>query len=358
MLTYVSQALAASLSVLLLWATLGHAAQYYISPSGNNGNNCSEGAPCQTIQQGVSLLSAGDTLYLRGGNYSGGGNNIGYPTNTPFPSGTSWSNAVTIAAYPGETVTVVNGGMTFNAGGDLGHGAGGEKYIIIDRINFFGVNAGFFADDDTDHIRIQNLVLDSNGYYPGAHYNIVSGGGQFIEVLNVEIKNSSGYGIYWFGQDSLFDNLNVHHNCAYGVHMYHDPQPSGPRDDVDRNTLRNSWIHDNDTGGDAGCPYADTDQGGSIIGAGFNNKAYNNVFSNNYFGLQLNGRCNQCEIYNNVMYGNRAYGLYASNYNNEVTNMVVRNNVQYNNPAGDFFNEGAPGLTMTHNWTGSQGNPQ
>jgi len=42
---------------------------YYVSTTGNNSNNGSLSSPWQTIQFGVNQLSAGDTLFIRGGNY-------------------------------------------------------------------------------------------------------------------------------------------------------------------------------------------------------------------------------------------------------------------------------------------------
>jgi hypothetical protein len=283
---------------------------YYVAPNGSDSNPCAQAHPCQTIAKGASMLKPGDTLYLRGGTYS---DNIGYPTTHPFPSGTSWDQPITIAAAPGETpiLRAPGKGITFLKG---------EHYITVDGITV--QQSGFFVNCDVHHIRLQNSILDLQS--PGGpHQNIVSGCGRFIEVLNTEIKNSNGYGIYWFGQDSLFDGVDVHHNCGYGVHIYHDPQPGPEPNDVHRNTLRNSTIHDNDTGGETGCSDSGTDFGGTVVTAGTGNKVYNNVFTNNFGGLTIGSRCQECEAYNNTIRNNRGYAMEVGNASARVHDNVV-----------------------------------
>src|SRR5262252_5990285 len=77
-------------------------ATYYTSRSGSDGNSCataqSTSSPKATVNGGISCLSAGDTLLVRGGTYD--------EQIASVPSGTSWNSVVRIAAYPGETVWV------------------------------------------------------------------------------------------------------------------------------------------------------------------------------------------------------------------------------------------------------------
>ena len=84
------------------------ASPFYVSTTGNDANAGTSAAPWRTLRYGVSRLTAGDTLYIRGGTY-GGGSNYDYriaDDTITIPSGTSFSNAVTIAGYPGEAVTI------------------------------------------------------------------------------------------------------------------------------------------------------------------------------------------------------------------------------------------------------------
>ncbi|MFT3890105.1 MAG: right-handed parallel beta-helix repeat-containing protein [Anaerolineales bacterium] len=51
-------------------SALGATNDYYVSPNGDNANSCTFAAPCQTIQKGVDMLQAGDTLHIMEGVYS------------------------------------------------------------------------------------------------------------------------------------------------------------------------------------------------------------------------------------------------------------------------------------------------
>lgn len=82
-------------------------ATYYVATTGNNSSgNGSIGAPWRTIQYGANQLSAGDTLYIRGGTY--------VEAVKISRSGTSGS-PITIKAYTGETV-IIDGQYTYPTG--------------------------------------------------------------------------------------------------------------------------------------------------------------------------------------------------------------------------------------------------
>jgi hypothetical protein len=80
-------------------ATLTHTpTTYYVSPSGSDASPGTLAQPFANVQHGVNQLSAGDTLLLRAGNY--------YENVTVVASGTA-SAPITLAAYPGETPTLI-----------------------------------------------------------------------------------------------------------------------------------------------------------------------------------------------------------------------------------------------------------
>jgi len=81
------------------------AATYYVATTGNDANPGTQAQPFRTIRKGLTVLRAGDTLYLRGGTYNEGIN----AQNQTIASGTSWENPVTIAGYPGEGATLRDG---------------------------------------------------------------------------------------------------------------------------------------------------------------------------------------------------------------------------------------------------------
>src|SRR5262245_21651816 len=141
---------ATMITVLLIGGILSPrvatAATYYVAITGSDANPGSQSQPFRTIGKGVSVLAAGDTLYLREGTYTN--QHVGYPTSQSVPSGTSWSNAVTIAGYQDETVTLTGIQLL-----------GTEQYLIFDKLILdasSGSFGGIFLNCDVHHIRFQN----------------------------------------------------------------------------------------------------------------------------------------------------------------------------------------------------------
>ena len=83
--------------LLILMASPVIAADYYISPSGNDAGSGSVGDPWRSLSRADGSLSAGDTLYCRGGTYT---STLDYFQSSA--SGTQ-NNPITIRNYPGET---------------------------------------------------------------------------------------------------------------------------------------------------------------------------------------------------------------------------------------------------------------
>ena len=54
---------------LLGWSAVAYGADYYVATNGSDAAAGTLGAPFETIQHGVDLLGAGDTLHVRGGRY-------------------------------------------------------------------------------------------------------------------------------------------------------------------------------------------------------------------------------------------------------------------------------------------------
>ena len=82
---------------------------FYVDPStlGNDNNSGSLSSPWKTLGSSVGKLSAGDTLYLRGGIY--------YESNVSIAILGSESNHITIKNYPNETPVIDGGYQDFRA---------------------------------------------------------------------------------------------------------------------------------------------------------------------------------------------------------------------------------------------------
>ncbi|ANN35855.1 hypothetical protein A9498_31375 (plasmid) [Bacillus thuringiensis serovar coreanensis] len=70
---------------------------YYVSTTGDDANSGTINSPFRTIQKASSVLTAGDTVLIRGGTYN--------ETVIPKNDGTN-GNLIVYKAYPGETVTI------------------------------------------------------------------------------------------------------------------------------------------------------------------------------------------------------------------------------------------------------------
>jgi parallel beta-helix repeat protein len=304
-----------ALLTLLLTTSCAHAGNmYYVSPSGSDSAPCSQAQPCQTIDRGVRALASGDTLYLRGGNY--GAQQIGQYGPTPVPSGSSWETATTIASYPGETATFQNGGISM---------VNGSSYIIFDRLIMY--NGGLYLDASAHHIRFQNGELSAQE--PG--YNIVAGRGAFLEVLNSKIHGAMAqydlsqpypggyYGFYWQGSDSVFDGNEVYDNSGYGFHIFSSGSNSVSNNMVSNNTIYGNGFDDGPRG-QSTCAV--------ILSTGAGNKACNNVVYRNKCGIQIDYRCNDCQVIANTVYDNQDFGIAIAGGSHRV---VVKDNVTWGN---------------------------
>lgn len=104
---------------LFLSSAAASANTYYVDSSATPGGNGSISSPFQTINEGLSSAYAGDTVYVRAGNYLG---------TVVFPrGGNSETERITLKAYGSESVFVSNTGKVL----DLN-----QPYITIENIVF------------------------------------------------------------------------------------------------------------------------------------------------------------------------------------------------------------------------------
>lgn len=83
------------------WFTTSvQASNYYVATNGSDSNSGTLSAPWQTIQKAVQTVFAGDTIYVRGGEYDGITNGWRFKN-----SGTQ-SKPITFSNYPGEQIVL------------------------------------------------------------------------------------------------------------------------------------------------------------------------------------------------------------------------------------------------------------
>lgn len=105
-------------TLLLLVTAALNATEYYVATNGNDSNPGTISQPWRTWQKGFSTISAGDVLYIRGGNYTGMYGS-GHGVNISSRDGSS-SAKITVMAYPGEVPVLDCSSLSSSAGVNFG----------------------------------------------------------------------------------------------------------------------------------------------------------------------------------------------------------------------------------------------
>lgn len=330
----------------LVFAGRTEAATYYVSTQGNDGNSCasaqstSQASHKATISAGVACLSAGDTLFIRGGVYTGRPNTVDTQS-FKVASGTSWANPVTIAGMPGETVTIR---PPYNTAAVRLNGSSYQYIIFQDftvdsSLSTAGADAvGIFAHD-AHHIRYQRLDVKTSRNF-GFSISLTSHHNELLDnyIHDNGYPNSestNGHGIYITGCDNVIAGNTISDNQGYGIHMYNN---AGSHDCPSRNVIRNNKFYGN---GRHGSPaYA------IVVSWGFDNLIYNNLIVGNRGGIQVYTEASNTGIYNNTIYGNNDEGI-ALQYH--LTGQMIRNNIMFNNGVNFVDYGGAAKPTVSNN---------
>jgi hypothetical protein len=254
------------------------------------------------------LKTPGETLMIREGVYEERINN--YEAPGAWPTGTSWSEAFTVAAYPGENVTVRGIAIATNEdnaacpeGCDVG-------YWIFDGIHSINTIGGeAIWTRNPHHIRFINMEAST----ASRKDQCIQGGGHFLEFINLEVHHcgdpnmepcsgacGASYGFYWGGDDNLFERINLHDTTGYGFHVFNTGCDDVAKNCPDRNVIRYSEIHDTGT---------KQPSSGILFGQGDGNQAYANVVRNNSGGITLGYGASNSMVYNNTVYRRRKPGL-------------------------------------------------
>jgi hypothetical protein len=350
-------AIAVSLWLLCIGNVTAEAATFYVATTGNDSNSGTLSQPFRTIIKGVSVLKPGDTTFVRAGVYT-----ESMPWSFDFPSGTSWSSAVTLAAYPGETVTM-RGSIDFS----------GEprSYIIIDRLIVDAINTtsgdAVSINQGSHHIRLQNCEI-KNSYLNGiaiwwGNKNGLSS--DYNEIINCKIHHTAryggtgvpdtapgygrGHGIYITTSHNIVRGCQFYETGEYGIHQWTALPKFANNNVIENNIVTRSGFNTT--------RYGKICCGGITASAGTGTVIRNNlVYDNLVNGIELGTTCNNCKIYNNTTYNNAglnihtldggigrevrnniAYpkGIYAGT-GTEVSNNLITNPNFVNSAAGDF----------------------
>jgi hypothetical protein len=157
----------ASWAVLMCWPVCAPAATFFISPTGNDANSGGIDAPFYNISKAVTMVSPGDTIYVRGGTFSYSATILITNAGTPAAPIKLW-------AYPDERP-------------------------VLD----------FSAMADNDNYRGIRLTT-----------NVTAGvGGSYWHIKGLEIYRAGDNGMKIEGSGNIIENCSFHHNRDSGLQI-------------------------------------------------------------------------------------------------------------------------------------------
>jgi parallel beta-helix repeat protein len=287
----------------------GFATDYYVSPSGSDGNSGSAQSPWKTLQKAADNVDPGDNVYVLDGDYRG----------FDIRRSGSAQNPITFKAS-GSNVVINDGNSVTNDCVNVE----GADYIIID---------GFIIRDSPRmgirFVLCTGGIVRNNDVRDTFSDGIFSGFASNFQVLNNRVQNTaSEHCIYISNSRVAVDNIVVRGNEVSGsndtgIHVNGDCGAGG--DGLLTNVIvEDNYVHDN---GQKGMDFS---------------SVRNSVIRNNIF----------------VMNGRSGRGAAAIHFTDEVydncnlpshDNVVVNNTIWEDEIAGIRFTDGADGNYVFNN---------
>jgi len=319
---------------------------YFVSTSGDNGNNGSYTTPWRTWIKSASTIAAGDIVYGRGGNYTTSTDKSwvfsrGFELGTyPGNGGGTAGNPKAFVAYPGETPILYPIGVSTAIiqiyDGSYYTIAGLSLYNPSGNTDVTSILTSWNSDGNTDitHLRIVGNVCGKNylgGYALGASIQIGNANNVYIagnQVFNVGVGKQT-HGIYL---TPIITDTTVEYNTIYSVNNGHGIEVYGDFGYVFSNLIiRNNLVYN-------------CGRSGIQVNAPSTCKIYNNIVYGNgiidFAGINLRwGNASSIyEVYNNTLYNNGIYtaddgnrsggGPYGQVYFNATCqSFIFRNNI-------------------------------
>ncbi len=309
--------LVVSADLLIVGISEAFAKDFFVAASnGNDGNRGTKDDPFSSLKKGVSVLSPGDTLFVRNGTY------LGSSSLSRIPNGNSWSAPVTIKAYPRENVVI-----TAEPGLTVLQFKIGSHHIIVDGfiLDAVGGHDGIRSGNDSHHIRILNSEIKNT-----PNQGIVTNtGSSNLEFINLRVHdngtNEFDHGFYLSTGHHLVKNCEIYRNQGKGVQIF---SQSGQAPSY--NLIIGNLIHENGQSG----------RGAGIIVAG-KGTTENRIINNVVWGEVGQGivelDASNTKIYNNTVYACKRGGIIVDSRADFTT---VINNIVYNNGPSNFVPNG------------------
>lgn len=355
-----------TIPMLLLSLTLG-ATTYYVSTTGNDGTGTGAiSTPWLTILKGMSEVSAGDTLYIRGGTYTPVGtfryDYVGYAGAYVNNVDGTAENPIVMLNYPDEDVIIDCSAMSNLDDSYVG--------VLIENSDYWYVKGLTIHNSDADwqyngvgiwvmnsnnctldqivshhhgnsgirctHASEDNLILNCDSY---ANYDLASDGENADGIEFAFITYRAGD-----LRENTIRGCRLWNNSDDGIDLY-----NGDGYYLIENTWawKSGYVHGADTtcgGNGSGFKLGNTSVDLSAsLGRTIRNCV---VFGNKLHGLDQNGANTIMHVYHNTIYDNTSVGV-AFHYLSLDNAHVFRNNISFGN-GDDWFGDHT-NATIDHN---------
>ena len=240
--------------------TLGNGTNYYVAPTGSDGNPCTAAAPCYTMQRVAQLMNPGDNAHFAAGNYT-----WSYSTNQVIKSGTATAPITYISdtkwgakIYGADCSPIWNGGdyvqiINFDVTGSCVNGInqnGNYGKIIGNRVHDMpGTQlTGAIVVDCCSYTKTGNQVIGNVvdnigpwGQVNQTHGIYLAGPGN-IAMNNIVTRAASACIQMFHGATHEIVSNNVVANCGkYGIQISADPAvTTNDFTTIDNNIIVNS----------------------------------------------------------------------------------------------------------------------
>jgi parallel beta-helix repeat protein len=236
---------------------------------------------------------------------------------------------VTLAAYPGEKVTLI---------GFINIASPSLSYIIVSGLSIDANNyeQGFTIQGGAHHVRLQNCEV-KNTYMQGIAISWGNNGlsSDYNEILNCTIHHIASYGgdgfpnqpFGWGRGHGIYvttSNNTIRGNTFYdigefSIHQWNAPPKFASNNIIEGNLITRSG-HNTTRYGRICC-------GGITVHSGNGTIVRNNiVYGNEVDGIGIGATCTNCKVYNNTTYNNPGNNIKSPDGGSGIE---IRNNIAY-----------------------------
>ncbi len=339
------------------------AADFYVSPGGNNANPGSLDSPWRTIQHAAETVSAGSAVFIRGGVYS---EKVGI-----YVSGNATVGPIVFKAYPGEEPIIDGTGLPFDpVNSNALISIYDQSHLRIEGLTLrnlktatrYLVPIGILVENESHHIElVDNVIHDIetnyNGLDGGDAHGIAIFGSAATPLSDVLIAGNELFDLKLGSSEALVLNGNVTdfevrenvvrdcNNIGIDFIGYEGTAPTPALDRARDGICRNNLVYNIDSSfnpaysGNFVTGGGDTSAGGIYVDGGARILIEGNVVHHCNIGIELAsehaGRTTEeITVRNNLLYHNTIGGLFLGGYDTQrgsTRQCLVTNNTLFEN---------------------------